>query len=114
MPGFKDDAGLLFGLFKIDPIDDILHAASAAWAAFAAWRSPRAAAIFFRWFGSIYFLDGLIGAIVGKGFLDGALFLSSVEAIAGAGTRIAANVPHLLLGGAAMYVGFVVAKREAA
>ena len=112
IPGVDDEEGKMFGLFTIDPIDDVLHLASGLWAAFAGWRGGRAATIFFQWFGAIYFLDGLVGAIVGKGFLDGALFLD-VPAIVGTGTRIAANVPHMLLGAVAMYVGFVVARRKA-
>lgn len=110
VPGVDDSQGRMFGLFRIDPIDDALHLASAAWAAFAAWHSARQAVVFFRWFGAIYFLDGLVGALVGKGFLDGALFMDG-PGIAGVGTRIAANVPHMLLGAVAMYVGFVMAKK---
>ena len=43
--------GLLFGRFDIDPIDDILHLASAIWAAFAAWYSLRASIFYFKLFG---------------------------------------------------------------
>lgn len=111
IPGVDDEEGKMFGLFKIDPIDDVLHLASALWAAFAGWRGGRTAGIFFRWFGTIYFLDGLIGAIVGKGFLDGALFMSG-PGIEGVGTRIAANVPHMALGGVAMFLGFVTARKR--
>lgn len=111
VPGVEDEEGRMFGLFRIDPIDDALHLASAAWAGVAAWASIRQSVLFFRWFGAIYFLDGLVGAVVGKGFLDGALFMAGVPAIEGAGTRIAANVPHMLLGGVALYAGFVTARR---
>lgn len=112
LPGVTDEEGLMFGLFRIDPIDDAIHLASGLWAAFAAWRSTRQATFFFRAFGVIYFLDGLLGAIVGKGFLDGAILLDPSPA-ADVGTRIAANVPHLALGGLAILLGFVMARRWA-
>lgn len=110
VPGVEDEEGRMFGLFTIDPIDDVLHLASAAWAGFAAWRSHAQSRVFMRWFGAIYFLDGLVGAFVGKGFLDGALFMSG-PAIEGALTRVAANVPHMALGGVAMLLGSVLAKK---
>lgn len=112
VPGVEDEEGRMFGLFKIDPIDDLLHLASGAWAGFAAWASLRQSGVFFRWFGAIYFLDGLVGAVVGKGFLDGAIFMADVPAIEGAFTRVAANVPHMLLGGVALYAGLVMARKR--
>jgi len=36
IPGVTDVQGLMFGLFKIDLIDDVLHLASAVWAGWAA------------------------------------------------------------------------------
>ena len=50
--------------------DDALHAASGLWAALAAWTSTRATLIFFRVFGPLYCLDGLLGLATGSGYLD--------------------------------------------
>jgi hypothetical protein len=110
MPGVKDEQGLMFGLFKIDPIDDILHLASGAWAAFAAWRAARYAIFYFKWFGSAYLLDGIIGSITGKGLLDFTVFMQGTGII-DLGTRIAANIPHILIGGSAVFIGFVLGRK---
>jgi hypothetical protein len=111
IPGVTDDQGLMFGLFKIDPIDDALHFLSAVWAGLAAWRSLRATVIFFKTFGTLYFLDGVVGILTGEGYLDLSVFL------AGAGipdfpTRIAANLPHILIGGVAVIVGFLASRKR--
>jgi hypothetical protein len=59
-----------FGLFALDVFDDALHAASGLWAGLAAWRSTRATVVFFRVFGTLYCLDGLLGLATGSGYLD--------------------------------------------
>ncbi len=110
MPGIHDEQGRMFGLFKLDPIDDALHLGSALWASLAGWHSARAAVFYFKWFGLAYFLDGLVGLVVGKGYLDLGV-LSSEPAIADFGTRVAVNVPHLALGGSAMIIGFVLSRK---
>ncbi len=48
VPGFEDDEGNLFGLFKLDLYDDALHLASGLWAGIAAALSDRAARGYFR------------------------------------------------------------------
>jgi hypothetical protein len=98
IPGFTDDAGLLFGLFKIDPIDDVVHTASGIWAAYAAWKSVRHSVFYFRAFGLFYSLDAVAGLIRGWSSLD-------------VGTNLAVNLPHIIIGGFALLVGFVLAKR---
>src|SRR5688572_17906913 len=74
LPGVNDSEGRLFGLFHITLYQDLLHGASGVWAAVAAWHSARQSKIYLQWFGTIYFLDGVMGAITGKTFLDFGIF----------------------------------------
>ena len=66
IPGLTDAQGRTFGLFALDVFDDALHAASALWAGLAAWRSTEATIFFFRVFGTLYCLDGLLGLAAKK------------------------------------------------
>jgi hypothetical protein len=104
IPGLTDEDGLTFVL------DDALHAASGLWAALAAWWSTRASVIYLRWFGALYCLDGLLGLVTGSGYLDlgivlhGALDLPLL-------TRVLMNLPHIAIGGFAVFAGFGLARR---
>jgi len=137
IPAFTNEAGELFGLFRIELKDDILHLGSGIWAAVAAWMSTRAAIFYFKTFGIIYGADGLLGLITGHGYLDGGIFLAGREAAQGMldsltvsywplasfiinahgsgahdlPTKIAANLPHILIGGTAIYIGYVLTKK---
>lgn len=110
VPAFEDADGNLFGLFKLDLYDDSLHLASGLWAGIAAWLSRRAAVNYFRLFGPLYFLDGLFGFFTGSGYLDGGIFLYGPLDLP-LETRFFANLPHLLIGGIAIWVGYVLARR---
>jgi hypothetical protein len=112
IPGLTNSAGQLLGLFRIELKDDILHLGSGLWAAVAGWLSARASTIYFKLFGSVYGLDGICGLLFGQGFLDGGIFIYGVTPL-DLGTRFAANVPHLLIGGIAVLIGFVVSRRYA-
>ena len=112
IPGLTDSEGRTFGLFALDIFDDALHAASGLWAALAAWRSTRATIIFFRVFGSLYCLDGLLGLATGSGYLDLGIVLHGVLDLP-FGTRLLMNLPHIVIGGFAAFVGFVLAPRWA-
>ena len=138
VPGFTNDAGELFGLFRIELKDDILHLASGIWAATAAWTSTRSAIFYFKTFGVIYGADGLLGLITGHGYLDGGIFLASNTVIKdiianlsvnylfplasiinahGTGahdlpTKIATNLPHILIGGTAIYIGYILTRQN--
>jgi hypothetical protein len=109
VPSFHDADGNLFGLFKLDLYDDSLHFASGLWAGIAAWLSRRAAANYFRLFGPLYFLDGVFGFFTGSGYLDGGIFLYGPLDLP-LETRFFANLPHLLIGGIAIWVGYVLAR----
>jgi hypothetical protein len=106
IPGLTDSQGRTFGLFALDIFDDAL------WAALAAWWSTRATIIFFRVFGSLYCLDGLLGLATGSGYLDLGILLNGVLDLP-LMTRVLMNLPHIAIGGFAAFTGFVLAPRWA-
>ena len=110
IPGFTTPEGHLFGLFHIELKDDLLHLGSGIWAAVAAWLSTRAATLYFQIFGIVYGLDGLVGLIFGQGYLDLGIFLFGPAAL-DLGTKIATNIPHIVIGGSAALVGFVLSRQ---
>ena len=104
IPGIVDDQGRTFGIFALDIYDDALHAASALWALAAAVTSARAARMFLTLFGTLYFLDGLLGCFAGSGFLDlGILTWGWLDLPLS--LKILSSLPHLALGGIALAVG---------
>ena len=112
IPGLTDAQGLTFGLFALDIFDDALHAASGLWAALAAWRSTRATIVYFRVFGTLYCLDGLLGLVTGSGYLDLGIVMQGVLHLPFV-TRLLMNLPHIVIGGFAAFTGFVLAPRFA-
>jgi hypothetical protein len=112
VPGLTDAQGRTFGLFALDPFDDALHAASGLWAALAAWHSVGATRFFFRVFGTLYCLDGLLGLATGSGYLDLGIVLHGVLDLPFV-TRVLMNLPHIAIGGFAAFTGFVLARRWA-
>ena len=111
IPGLTDDTGLAFGVFALDPFDDALHLASALWALAAALISVRAARSFLILFGAAYLADGVFGIFTGWGFLDFAIFTNASLGPSLSLLRIAANLPHIALGGIALGAGIVSARR---
>jgi hypothetical protein len=109
IPGLTDAEGRTFGLFALDVFDDLLHGGSALWAALAAWWSTRATVTYFRWFGTLYCLDGLLGLATGSGYLDLGIFLHGVLNLPFT-TRVLMNLPHIAIGGFAAFAGFVLAR----
>ena len=112
VPQFVDAEGRLFGLFTLDLYDNSLHAASGIWAGAAAWRSRGAARTYFRIFGPLYFLDGIMGLALGSGYLDLGIFLYGPLDLP-LMIRFLANLPHLLIGGVAIWVGYRLARDPA-
>jgi hypothetical protein len=97
-PGLTDAEGRNLGLFKIDPIDDVIHALSGVLAAFAAWHGPRVSVWYSRLFGLLYGWDGVVGLLIG---------LAGTPLI----VNLAANLPHLAIAAAALAVGFLLPRR---
>ena len=110
VPAFLDEQGNLFGLFKLQWWDDALHLASGIWAAIAAYTSYGATRTYFRIFGPLYFLDGVLGLLTGMGYLDLGIILHGPMDLP-LETRVAMNVPHILIGGVAIITGYLLAKR---
>jgi hypothetical protein len=111
IPSLKDDSGLMFGLFSLDLYDDLLHLFSGIWAGTAAFLSTRASTIYFKIFGTLYFLDGVMGLFLGSGYLDFGIFTKGVLDLP-LTTRFFANLPHLIIGGFALIAGFILWGRE--
>jgi hypothetical protein len=108
VPGLTDTQGRTFGLFALDVFDDALHAASGLWAALAAWWSLAATVFFFRVFGTLYCLDGLLGLASGSGYLDLGIVVHGVLDLPFT-TRVLMNLPHIAIGGFAAFAGFGLA-----
>ena len=94
IPGLTDAEGRAFGVFALDIFDDALHVASALWAGIAAATSSRASRIFLRYFGLLYFTDGLLGLAAGSGYLDLGIVHHGVIHLPLA-FQILANLPHI-------------------
>jgi hypothetical protein len=112
IPWINDENGVTLGLFSLQWYDDLLHYASGVWAAIAAWRSAKDSVFYFKLFGIIYGLDGVLGFLTGQGYLDGGIFLQGITPLP-LSTRFLANIPHITIGGIAVLIGFVLSKRFA-
>lgn len=110
IPGVTDAEGVAFGVFALDLFDDALHAASAAWALIAALVSSRAARTFLVLFGALYLGDGALGLATGSGYLDFGIFTYGVQDL-DFGFKILANLPHIALGGIALFSGLFLGRR---
>ncbi len=110
IPFIHDAEGKMFGLFKLDWRGNALHLASAVWAFSAALCSERASIFYFKWFGTAYLFDGFLGFFYGCGYLDGGIWLRT-NCPTTTFAKIATNIPHILIGGLAMIIGFHLVKR---
>ena len=105
VPGITDAEGRAFGVFALDIFDDLLHVASATWAGISAATSSRASRIFLRYFGTLYFLDGLLGLATGSGFLDLGIMNHGMLDLP-MSFKILANAPHIGGGSFAMFASW--------
>ncbi len=105
IPGLTDDQGLAFGIFSLDPFDDALHVASALWALVAVILGARACTIFLVLFGALYLGDGIFGIFTGYGYLDLGIFTNPSAGISFTLVRFLANLPHIAMGGFALWSG---------
>lgn len=107
IPWINDEHGMTLGIFSLQWYDDVLHYASGAWAAFAAWRSAKDSEFYFKLFGLIYGLDGVMGLLTGQGYLDGGIFINGITPMDW-GLKFFANIPHIAIGGIAVFIGFYI------
>ncbi len=112
IPFINDENGVTLGIFSLQWYDNLLHYASAAWAAVAAWKSFKASEFYFKLFGIIYGLDGMMGFFLGQGYLDGGIFLKGITPLDW-GFKFFANIPHIVIGGIAVLIGFVLSRKFA-
>jgi hypothetical protein len=105
IPGLTDAQGRAFGVFALDIFDDLLHVASAIWAGAAAATSSRASRIFLRYFGLLYFTDGLLGLATGSGYLDLGIMQHGMLDLPMT-FKILANLPHIGGGAFAMFASW--------
>lgn len=112
IPGLTDEQGLAFGIFALDPFDDALHLVSALWALGAGLAGQRAARIFLTVFGALYLGDGVFGFFTGYGYLDFGIFTNPSAGMSMTMGRVLANVPHLVLGGFALFAGLKLDRKE--
>ena len=105
VPGLTDDQGLAFGTFALDLFDDALHVASALWALASAMLGHRASKIFLVLFGALYLGDGVFGFFTGYGYLDFGIFTNPSAGMSFTVFRLLANLPHVALGGFALWAG---------
>ena len=110
IPAFADQEGRVFGLFKLDIYKDALHVASGLWAAIAALISRRAAILFLRIFGTLYFLDGIMGVFTGSGYLDLSIITKGVLNNSPM-VNFLSSVPHLGLGLFGIATGWLAEER---
>lgn len=110
IPFINDANGVTLGIFKLEWYDDLLHYASGVWAAIAAWQSFKSSTFYFKLFGIIYGLDGVMGFFLGQGYLDGGIFLQGYTPLDW-GFKFFANIPHITIGGIAVLIGFVLSRK---
>jgi hypothetical protein len=110
VPAFNDAQGYNFGLFKIDPIDDIVHLLTAILGFIAAWRSPKWARMFLVVFGILYALDAATGMVSQLGLLDLSLIHNTLlgETVLNPDfsvTNWLVNAPHIVISAAMISLG---------
>jgi Domain of unknown function (DUF4383) len=112
IPAFIDAQGRIFGLFQLDIYKDALHVASGLWA-LASMLSQRSAMFFLRVFGTLYFLDGVMGVFTGSGYLDLSIFIDGVRN-SPLVVKVLSSLPHLALGAIGIAVGWSPWRTQAA
>ena len=112
-PFLYQEDGRMIGGFNLAEEGNILHVLSGIWAATALWYSRKSMLYYFRIFGTVYLLDGVVGLIVGKAFLNLNLFRSDVAPHEDFMVRLLLNTPHLLIGGLAVIIGFMLFRKYA-
>jgi hypothetical protein len=113
-PGLSDAEGRLFGLFKIDPIDDFVHLLSGIAGALIAWRWTRAIPAYFIVVGVLYDLDAVVGMTMSRGLLDLSVFRLGPGGPDFSITNWLLNLPHIVLATLALVIGIAAAKRAGA
>jgi hypothetical protein len=104
-PGFTDDQDRLFGLFRIDPIDDLVHLLSGIAGALIAWRGHAWLPTYFVVIGVLYNLDAIVGMTMSRGLLDLSVFKLGPGGPDFSLTNWLLNLPHIVLATLALIIG---------
>lgn len=104
-PGLTNADGKLLGLFRIDPIDDIVHLLSGIAGALVVWRAPKYIPFYFIVIGVLYDLDAFVGMFMSRGLLDLSIFKMGMGAPDFTLTNWLLNAPHIVLATLALWIG---------
>jgi hypothetical protein len=102
VPGITSD-GKLLGIFEVNAFHNIVHLLSGAAALACYYAGDRASRMYFQIFGPVYGLVALAGIFTGDGDILGILANNWPDVVL-----------HLLIAGAAIYLGYFLKPREAA
>ena len=105
-PFLTDANGLSLGLFKIDPVDDIVHLLSGVAGVIVASWVTSYIPLFFKLVGILYMADAVVGMVASRGLLDGSIFLQGLGSPDFGITNWALNLPHIIISGLALVIGF--------
>ena len=104
-PGISDEQGRLFGLFRIDPIDDFVHLLSGIAGAVVASRAHALIPAYLLTVGILYNFDALVGMTMSRGLLDLSVFKLGPGASDFSLNNWLLNLPHIVLATLALVVG---------
>ncbi len=104
-PGLTDHDGRLLGLFRIDPIDDLVHLMSGVAGALVIWLAPARIPLYFVVIGVLYDLDAAVGMLMIRGLLDLSVFTQGIGAPDFSLTNWGLNAPHIVLATLALWIG---------
>ena len=111
IPGATDPQGLLFGLFHLDWLDDIVHTITGLGGIYAARTSIKNCILYFKGIGFLYSIDAVIGLLYGQnplhiGFWTGEPLITNII------VKILVNTPHFLGGFFALFLAFHIVKNS--
>ncbi len=104
---FIDADGKLFGLFRIDPIDDFVHLLSGIAGALVSWWGTQYLPAYFIVIGILYDLDAVVGMTMSRGLLDLSVFKYGPGSPDFGLTNWLLNLPHIVLATLALIIGIV-------
>ena len=104
-PGLSDDQDRLFGLFRIDPIDDFVHLLSGIAGALIVWKGQPHLPAYFIVIGLLYNLDALVGMTMSRGLLDLSVFKLGPGSADFSVSNWLLNLPHIVLATLALIIG---------
>lgn len=104
--GLMDVQGCVFGIFVLDIYDDSLYLVLVIWVVMVVYLLVWVFRIFLFYFGIFYFGDGLLGLIIGLGYLDfGIINYGILDLLFG--FKILVNLLYLFFGGVVIILSYV-------